>query len=120
MKKLLMSTAIVGSFAAAPAFSDPTLMVGLSWGFGGGAQDGQLGISGRILSDNRRDELVGAIGGTYYPSSGEFGADVGIGYTFSNTPMTLSYDFLNNQALLGLGWANLTDPSTPETIDYKF
>jgi hypothetical protein len=118
MKKLLLSTAIVGSFAAAPAFSDPTLMIGLSWSFGGGAQGGQLGISGRILSDNRRDEWVGAIGGTYYLGSGEFGADVGFGYNFSNTPMTLSYDFLNNQALLGLGWADLTDPNTPEVIEY--
>jgi hypothetical protein len=118
MKKLLMTTAIVGSLTAAPVFADPTLMIGLSWTFGGGAQQGELGLSGRILSDDKRDEWVGAIGGTYYPGSGKFGIDVGIGYTFTKTPMTLSYDLVNNQALLGLGWADLTDSNTPEVIDY--
>ena len=118
MKKLLMSTAIVSSLTAVPAFADPTVMIGLSWAFGGGIQQGELGISGRILSDDKRDKWVGAVGGTYYPGSGEFGFDVGIGYTFSKTPMTLSYDFVNNQALLGLGWADLNDPNTPEVIDY--
>lgn len=118
MKKLLMSTAIVGSLTAAPAFADPTVMIGFSVAFGGGGQQGQLGISGRILSADKRDEWVGAIGGTYYPGSGKFGIDVGMGYTFSNTPMTFSYDLVNNHALLGLGWADLTDPNTPEVIDY--
>jgi hypothetical protein len=114
MKKLLMSTAIIGSFAAAPAFSDPTLMVGLTWGFGSGAQNGQLGISARVLSDDQRDEWVGAIGGTYYPSSGEFGFDVGVGYTFTNTPIMWSYDLINNRMQLGLGWADLNDEIVPD------
>lgn len=114
MKKLLASTAIVSSLTAAPSFADPTVMIGLSWAFGGGSQQGVLGISGRILSDDERDTWVGAVGGTYYPGSGEFGFDVGIGYTFSNTPLTLSYDLMNNQVLFGLGWADLN----PEVIDY--
>jgi hypothetical protein len=118
VKKFLMSTAIVGSLAATPALADPTVMIGLSWAFGAGGQAGQLGISGRILSDDKRDEWVGSIGGTYYPGSGEFGVDVGFGYTFSNTPMTFSYDFVNSRAQIGLGWADLTDPDTPEVIDY--
>ena len=118
MKKLLASTAIVSTLAGVPAVADPTVMVGLTWAFENGGQTGQLGISGRILSDNRRDEWVAAIGGTFYPGSGEFGLDVGAGYTFTNTPVTLSYDFVNNRTQLGLGWADLTDSDQPEVIDY--
>jgi hypothetical protein len=111
MKKLMMSTALAGSLAAAPAFADPTIMVGLSFTFGG-SQSGQLGISGRILSNNQRDAFVGAIGGTYYPGTQAFGLDAGIGYNINNTPITLTYDFVNQSPMFGLGWADLEDGST--------
>jgi hypothetical protein len=106
MKKYLMTTAIVGCLAAVPAAADPTVMFGLSWTFGG-AQSGQLGISGRILSDNRADTFVVGAGVTYYLGSQEFGIDAGIGYNVGNTPIVLSYDFINENMLLSAGWADM-------------
>lgn len=106
MKKYLMSTAIVGCFTAFPALADPTVMIGLSWSFGG-AQSGQMGISGRILSDNRADTFVAGIGATYYFGSQDFGIDAGIGYNVGNVPFVLSYDFLNENLLLSAGWAEM-------------
>jgi hypothetical protein len=113
-----MTTALVGSLTTLPVHADPTFTIGLSWAFGGGAQKGELGLSARVLSDNKRNKWVAAIGGTYYPKSNKFGVDLGVGYNFRNTPITMSYDFINDQAVLGLGWANLTDPNKPEVIDY--
>lgn len=109
MKKLLATTALVGSFAISPAAADPTVSVGLSWSFSG-TQAGQLGISGKIISNNRRDEWTAAVGGTYYPSNSTFGIDIGVGYNFRNMPVTLSYDLLNEGINLGVGWANLGEP----------
>lgn len=113
MKYLLMSTALAGGLAAVPAFADPTIVLGLTFTFGG-SQSGQLGISGRILSDNQRDEWVGAIGGTYYPGTQEFGFDAGIGYNWDNHPITLTYDFVNQGVQVGLGWADLEEDETDE------
>lgn len=113
MRKLLMSTALTGGLAVSPAFADPTVMIGLSWTFGG-SQSGQFGVSGRVLSDNVKEEWVGAVGATYYFGSGEFGVDAGIGYNWENTPITLTYDFLNRGAQIGLGWADLEDPESDD------
>ena len=114
MNNLLTSTAIVGVLAAAPAFADPTAMLGLSWSFGG-TQSGQLGISARILSSDRRDEFVAAIGGTYYPGSETFGLDVGVGYNWEKQTFTFTYDVLNQGWGAALGWADLGEP---EDISY--
>lgn len=113
MKHLLLSTALAGSLASAPAFADPTAMIGVSFTFGG-SQAGQLGISGRILSDDRRDVWVGAIGLTYYPGTNDFGFDAGVGYNFGNTPLTLTYDFMNEGLQVGLGWADLQSDDDAE------
>lgn len=117
MKRLLMSTAIAGGLAAAPAFADPTLMLGLSFTFGG-SQSGQLGISGRILSDNKRDQFVAAVGGTFYPGTQQFGFDAGIGYTWDNHPFTLTYDFANQGVQVGLGWADLEADEGPDSYAF--
>lgn len=109
MKKLMISTAMAGSLATCPAFADPTVMLGLSWTFGG-SQSGQLGVSARILSGDRRDEFVAAIGGTFYPGADAFGLDVGVGYNWDNHPFTLTYDVLNDGWGLAIGWADLGEP----------
>lgn len=114
MKRLMMTTALAGSIATAPAYADPTVMIGLSFTFGG-SQSGQLGISGRILSDNERDAWVASLGATYYPGSQEFGLDAGIGYNWENLPITLTYDFLNQGVQLGLGWADLEEDESDES-----
>ena len=109
MKKLLTTTAMVGCLSTAPAFADTTAMIGLSWTFGG-SQAGQIGISGRILGSNKRDDWVGALGGTYFPGTKTFGVDIGIGYNWENKSFTLTRDLLNDNWQVGLGWADLVGP----------
>ena len=111
-RNLLATTALVGALAAAPAFAEPVVSLGVNVGFGA-AQKSNLGISARVLSDNRKDRFVGALGGIYYPSTNKFGLDAGIGYNFgNNTTATVTYDFVNDWANIGLGWAQLAEPSS--------
>jgi hypothetical protein len=115
MKKLLISTAIAGSLAGIPAVAGPTLWVGATWTFGG-SQAGQLGLGARVLSDNQRDQWVAAAGATFYPGSGYFGYDFGVGYNYGTTPLTVTYDFNSQGLQFGVGWADLVSP--PEEIVY--
>jgi len=101
-----MTTAIVGCLAAAPAFAEPALMLGLSYTFGG-QQSSQMGITARALSDNSQNTLVGVAGVTYFPWTNAWGVDAGIGYNFDNMSINLSYDFLNEGIQVSGGWADL-------------
>ncbi|SNY53984.1 hypothetical protein SAMN06297129_2694 [Pseudooceanicola antarcticus] len=105
MKKLASSTALATILLSGAAHADPAVMLGLALNFGGAA-DTKLGLTTKLLSDNRPDQLVGAIGGTYF-FDGTWGLDVGIGYTFDEAAVTLSYDFINNAPQVAAGWANI-------------
>ena len=109
MKKFLSTTAIVGCMVATPALADPTVMLGLSINFGG-AQSNQVGITGKVLTDNKQDTVIGAAGVTYFPGTGAWGVDAGLGYNFDDTTATLTYDFVNQGAQLAAGWADLEAP----------
>lgn len=104
MKHSLSTTALVTTLLAAPAVADPTYMLGLALNFGGG--ETQLGVTAKILSDNRPEEVVAAAGVTYF-FDGTFGADVGVGYTFDDGAVTLGYDFLNRSPQIAAGWADI-------------
>ena len=105
MNKLLASTAIMSMMAGTAAQSEPTIMLGLAMNFGGG-ESASLGVTAKILSSNKPDSFVGAAGVTYFlDDGGYFGADIGIGRTFTNSAVTLGYDFLNNRPQISAGWA---------------
>jgi len=108
MKKYLGSTALVSCVIASPVWADPTFMVGLTMSFGG-SQGTNVGISGRVLSDNKRDSAVGMAGVTYYPQTGTWGIDAGLGYNFDNTTVGVTYDFMNQNVAISGGWADLAD-----------
>lgn len=105
MKALSGSTAILTLLLSCPAYADPTFMVGLSLNFGGG-QEPALGVTGKVLSSDQPDEVVGAAGATYF-FDGYWGLDAGLGYTFDNSAITLTYDFLNERPQISAGWADI-------------
>ena len=105
LKKLLTTTAVVSVIAGSVAQAEPSLLLGFALNFGGG-ESPSVGVTSKILSDNREDRFVGAAGVTYFlDDGGYFGADLGIGRTFKNSAATLSYDFLNNRPQISAGWA---------------
>lgn len=116
MKKYMATTAILGSLLAVPAFADPTFMIGITTTFGGN-QPGQVGVSARLLTENKKDSLTGVAGVTYFPQNNSWGLDAGLGYNFNkNITAAVSYDFLNRGFQLSAGWSDLEvvedDPAT--------
>ncbi|MGL6209389.1 MAG: hypothetical protein ACRC14_06120 [Paracoccaceae bacterium] len=81
------------------------MMIGLSLNFGGGEKPA-LGLTGKVLSDDEEDKVVGAAGATYF-FDGYWGIDAGLGYTFDDSAVTLTYDFLNKRPQLSAGWADI-------------
>ena len=107
MKNLLSSTAVISLFMGSAAMAEPTFMLGLAINFGGGSAPA-VGITGKVLSSDVRDRVVGAAGLSYFfDNGGYFGADVGLGYTFNNSAVTLGYDFLNKRPQVSAGWADI-------------
>lgn len=107
MKKLLMTTAMASVMMTSVALAEGTVMLGLSVNFGAG-KDPSVGVTAKVLSDNKRDSVVGAAGVSYFfDNGGYFGVDAGLGYTFTQGAAVLSYDFLNKRPQLSAGWANI-------------
>lgn len=107
MANLKASTAILAILLATPSFADPTVAIGLSVNFGGGAP-AQTGISARILSDNQSDKFVATGGVTYFFGGGGVGADLGLAYNFRSGISTgLSYEFINKRPLFSLSATNI-------------
>jgi hypothetical protein len=105
MKKLAGSTALLTLLLSSPTFADPTVMLGLSVNFGGGEKPA-LGLTGKVLSSDQPEEVVGAVGATYF-FDGYWGLDAGVGYTFDQSAITLTYDFMNSRPQFSAGWADI-------------
>jgi len=108
MKKLHY-IALAGMFAITIAHAEPAAYVGLSYTFGG-----EIGISAKVLSENEEDNVVAAVGASYYPfSQNKFGLDVGAGYAFDNAAALIGWDFLQHRIQGSIGWADTDDNSSP-------
>jgi hypothetical protein len=108
------ATALALILLKVPAYADPTVMLGLSLNFGGG--ESKLGATAKLLSNDAPNEFVGAAGITYFFDDGSVGLDAGLGYTFDNSAVTFTYDFLNESPQLSAGWADIAQPR-PKSID---
>ena len=98
MKRKAISATLLCAVTAAHA--GPAVMVGISHNFGGGT-----GLTVKVLSTDRKNKPAAAVGISYFPgqtSGSQWGADVGLGYTFNHGALTLGYDWLNDQAQIGL------------------
>lgn len=99
--------------------SRPSVMLGVAFNFGGGAANSNVGITLKLLSSDRRNRAVGAVGVTFFPWGDDvaFGLDAGIGYNFRNGAAVVSYDFLNASPQFSAGWAHTRSPTTGRSGD---
>ena len=108
IKPIGCATALFLVMSQVPAYSEPALMVGLAFNFGGG--ESKIGATAKILSDDQADQVVGAAGGTYFFDDRSLAFDAGLGVTFDGGAITLTYDFMNESPQLSLGAVNTKDP----------
>ena len=104
MKKIALAflgATLIGSSAAT---ADPAVFVGISYTIGSNT----VGITGKILTSDKEEKVVGAAGATYYfGAENPFGIDVSGGYTFSNAAVLVGYDFLRKNTQISAGWADI-------------
>lgn len=85
----------------APAMADPTLGLGLTFTFGGGAP--QAGVGLRVFSDNGSDSFVASAGVDYLFGSGAFRGTVGGAYLGSDAYIGLDAGLNFNGGGFGFG-----------------
>lgn len=100
MKKAL--GVVLLSLLASTARADITYMVGISF-----TLTGEMGVTAKLLTNDKEEEFVAAGGVTYYPfSTSIFGADVSAGYVFENGTITGGWDFLQQIPQVSFGLAD--------------
>ena len=115
MKKVIILASFAALLGSGHAHADPTFLLGGGFTFGNGSP--QFAITGKVLSNDEEDEPVAGLGLNYYPGSGEFGADLGLGYLFEDSSVILGYDFLSRAPLISFGYADTDDGSSPPPVD---
>lgn len=105
MKKLALSLFGATLLASQSVTADPAAFIGVTYSFGG-----NVGITAKVLSDDKSDNGVAALGATYYfGSPTPWGLDLSAGYAFDNAALLFGYDFLQKQATGSVGWADTED-----------
>ena len=123
MKKYLMSAALLalGSTQAFAIqcplqtkefFDQPTVMLGISFNFGGGSSTQNFGITAKILSNNWQDYQAAAVGMTYSPMKADHkvGLDASLAYKGTFAVGTIGWDFLNQQPQVSTGYVDAQEP----------
>ena len=120
---LLAATTAASAVCAPPLPSgsdttiSPTLMLGLTYRFGGSNPKDNLGLTAKLLSSNEANNLVVGGGMSVYPTAKEkVGIDIGIGINGTNVTAIAGYDLLARTPQISAGWAH-TAERTP-LIDY--
>lgn len=98
----LALTAMLG--LAGTAHAGPGVMFGVNFNAHSG-----FGLSAKILTSNREDRTVGALGTTWYPATNHIGVDVGVGRTFDSGAAIVGWDILNNAPKASVGYVNTRD-----------
>ena len=97
MRKAIVSLALLTTMSLAHA--GPGVMFGVNFNMSSG-----LGLTVKVLSSDRENRTVGALGTTYYPATNYIGVDFGIGRTFDNGAATIGWDILNNAPQASVGY----------------
>lgn len=109
MRKLFFSVAGLGLLAVNPALADPAAMVGISFNIGG-TEVISPGITAKIISSDKEDKPVGALGVSFFPlAENKFGVDLSAGYNFDERTALIGYDLLNQRFQASGGWVNTAD-----------
>lgn len=123
MKKLVLSGCLAASCllpAASWAQCDPTttggsnnpgVFLGATYAFGGKES---VGITLGVTSTRRDDRGVVAAGISYYPTTGNIGIPLSVGYQKSHGFVLGGYDFLLNSPVVSGAYTNTSkDKSVP-------
>lgn len=102
MRTTLLALALTGLAGAAHA--SPGVMFGVNFNAHSG-----FGLSAKILTSDREDRTVGAVGTTWYPATNHVGVDLGVGRTFDNGAAIVGWDILNNAPKASVGYVNTRD-----------
>jgi len=105
MKKALLPIGIM-VLLASPAMADPGAFFGITYNF-----SGSVGLSLKVLSNNKEDRGVVGAGVSYFPMTNKFGLDASAGYLFQNGEVTAGWDFLQNSPQVGIGFVNTKSSS---------
>ncbi|NKX46185.1 hypothetical protein [Roseicyclus persicicus] len=97
----------VGALAAVatPAAADVNVMLGGTVTFGAN-RGTELGVSLRLLENNRRDESTLGAGVTYFPQSNTVGIDVFAGYLMDHSVFGLGYDLVQGTPVMSFGYVD--------------
>ena len=108
MKKFTVAAGLLASCTWAQA--DAGFMLGISHNFGG-----STGLTFKVLSSNKQDRGVVALGVSYFPGddNNKFGVDLGVGYNFRRGAATVGWDFLHQQVQAAIGFSDTKKPPPP-------
>ena len=91
--------------AASPAFADVNVMLGGTVSFGAN-RGTELGVTVRLLENNRAHESTLGAGVTFYPQSGNVGIDVFAGYLMDHSVFGFGYDLVQGGPIMSFGYVN--------------
>ncbi|GEM_PF-2109054 len=101
-----------GSFQEGPSNNKTRagFMLGICHNFGG-----STGVTLKILSTNKQDKAVVALGVSYFPNhaANKLGLDLGLGYNFRRGAATVGWDFLHNEVQGAIGFSDTKKPPAP-------
>jgi len=108
MKRFSVAAGLLASCTMAQA--DAGFMLGISHNFGG-----STGITFKVLSSDKQDKGVVALGVSYFPGNdkNKFGLDLGVGYNFRRGAATVGWDFLHQQVQAAIGYSDTKKPPPP-------
>ena len=110
MKRFTVAACLLASCTWAQA--DPGFMLGICHNFGG-----STGVTIKVLSTNKQDKAVAALGVSYFPDDAAnklgLGLDLGLGYNFRRSAAAVGWDFLHNQVQGAIGFSDTKKPPAP-------
>ena len=113
--KILSKCRFIGTFIfiwTIGAWAEPAVMGGINYNFGG-----DVGVTVKIISDNKDKKINFGAGVSYYPwskSKQKFGLDAGVGYTQKKVTVMGGWDFLQNKANASVGYSHAISSGSDE------
>ncbi len=107
IKQLLMFVATSTSTVSV-SVADPTYMIGVNISL-----SGDVGVTAKLLHDDRKGSVVAAFGASYFPFAEEqFDVDLGVGYNFDHVTPVVSWGVFKSDVLFNIGYSGTDDPGS--------
>ncbi|MFN7223341.1 MAG: hypothetical protein ACK4MS_04940 [Paracoccaceae bacterium] len=114
MQKYILKALPLVLVLAGPAIAEPTIGLGVTFTYGGGAQS-DVGLGLRLFSNNERKKFVASVGVDYMLKSQSIRPNIGAAYLASNSyvGMDIGFDLGGGMNVgVGLGAANTKKRTT--------